>query len=123
MGAVFPNVPTGYPTARNALLASEVALRRQMEAVAADVRALLLGGQVSEDYEFNAVGAHGAPAKARLSELFRDGDKLMLYRYMFPRHSLDQRAGPTSGATAQLPLSDGPCPSCTALIDMWKGVK
>ena len=122
MGVVFPNEPPEYRTARNALLESEVALRRQMEAVAAELRALPLGGQVREDYEFDAIGANGASVKVRLSELFRDGDTLMLYHYMFPRHPLDTRPGPTSGATAQLPLSDGPCPSCTALIDMWDGV-
>ncbi len=122
MGVVFPNEPPEYRTARNALLESEVALRRQMEAVAAELRSLPRGGRVPEDYEFDAIGANGAPAKVRLSELFRDGDTLMLYHYMFPRHWLDARPGPTSGATAQLPLSDGPCPSCTALIDMWDGV-
>jgi predicted dithiol-disulfide oxidoreductase (DUF899 family) len=122
MDVVFPNEPPEYRTARKALLESEVALRRQMEAVAAELRSLPRGGQVPEDYEFDAIGANGAPAKVRLSELFRDGDTLMLYHYMFPRHPLDARPGPTSGATAQLPLSDGPCPSCTALIDMWDGV-
>ena len=122
MGVVFPNEPAEYRAARNALLANEVALRRQMEAVASELRALPPGGQVPEDYEFDAIGANGSPAKERLSELFRGGDTLMLYHYMFPRHPLDERAGPTRGATAHLPLSDGPCPSCTALIDMWEGV-
>ena len=40
MGVVFPNEPPEYRTARNALLESEVALRRQMEAFAAELRAL-----------------------------------------------------------------------------------
>ena len=79
MGVVFPNEPPAYRTARHALLASEVALRRQMEAVAAELRALPPGRKVPVDYEFDAVGAKGAPAKARLSELFRGGDTLMLY--------------------------------------------
>jgi predicted dithiol-disulfide oxidoreductase (DUF899 family) len=68
-----------------------------MEAVAAELRALPPGGQVPEDYEFDAVGANGAPAKVRLSELFRDGDTLMLYHYMFPRHPLDTRPGLPAG--------------------------
>ncbi len=46
----------------------------------------------------------------------------MLYHYMFPRHAQDRRPGPSSGSTARLPLEEGPCPSCTALIDMWEGV-
>ena len=45
----------------------------------------------------------------------------MLYHYMFPRHSGDTRPGPTTGAMAEVPLAEGPCPSCTALIDMWEG--
>jgi predicted dithiol-disulfide oxidoreductase (DUF899 family) len=56
-----------------------------------------------------------------LSELFRGGETLMLYHYMFPRHAQDNRPGPTAGAMAQVPLAEGPCPSCTALIDMWEG--
>jgi len=40
---------------------------------------------------------------------------------MFPRHAQDSRPGPTAGAMAQVPLAEGPCPSCTALIDMWEG--
>jgi hypothetical protein len=40
---------------------------------------------------------------------------------MFPRHAEDQRPGTTYGPFAELPLAEGPCPSCTALIDMWEG--
>jgi predicted dithiol-disulfide oxidoreductase (DUF899 family) len=36
----FPNETSEYRAARDALLASEIALRRQMEAVAAQLRAL-----------------------------------------------------------------------------------
>ena len=74
-----------------------------------------------EDYRFDAIGADGATEEVTLSELFRGGDTLMVYHYMFPRHSQDERPGPSQGATAELPLADGPCPSCTALIDMWEG--
>jgi hypothetical protein len=31
------------------------------------------------------------------------------------------RRRPTAGALANVPLAEGPCPSCTALIDMWDG--
>jgi predicted dithiol-disulfide oxidoreductase (DUF899 family) len=117
----FPNETSEYRAARDALLASEIALRRQMEAVAAKLRALPPGGEVPEDYVFDVVGEGGAATVIRMSELFRGGDTLMLYHYMFPRHSMDERAGPTSGAMANVPLAEGPCPSCTALIDMWDG--
>jgi len=117
----FPNETAEYRVAREALLASEIALRRQMEAVAAQLRALPPGGEVPEDYVFDAVDTAGAATVLRLSDLFRGGDTLMIYHYMFPRHSGDERAGPTSGALASVPLAEGPCPSCTALIDMWDG--
>jgi predicted dithiol-disulfide oxidoreductase (DUF899 family) len=93
-----------------------------MEAVAAEIRALPPGGPVPEDYEFDQIDSQGTPAKVRLSQLFRPGtEALILYHYMFPRHSSDKRPGPSSGPTAGLPLEEGPCPSCTALLDNWEG--
>jgi predicted dithiol-disulfide oxidoreductase (DUF899 family) len=121
MGVTFPNETQDYRSARAALLQREVALRREMEAVAAELRALPPGGPAPEDYVFDCIGADDTPAKVRLSELFRGRDTLMLYHFMFPRHVEDGRPGPRAGAMAQLPLADGPCPSCTALIDMWEG--
>jgi predicted dithiol-disulfide oxidoreductase (DUF899 family) len=120
MGVTFPNETPEYRRARLALLQNEMALRRQMEAVAAESRALPPGGEVPEDYLFDCIGKDGVPSNVRLSELFRGGDTLMLYHYMFPRHTGDKRPGPTSGAMAHVPLAEGPCPSCTALIDMWE---
>lgn len=53
-----------------------------------------------------------------LSEQFTVGDTLVVYNLMFPRSSGDDRPGPRVGATAgPLPLQEGPCPSCTALLD------
>ena len=122
MGVTFPNESPAYRTARDKLLQREIALRREMEAVAAEIRALPLGGAAPEDYEFDHIDAKGAPAKVRLSELFRPGsDTLIIYHYMFPRHRGDRRRGPSRGPTAQLPLEEGPCPSCTALLDNWEG--
>lgn len=121
MSIAFPNETIEYRTARNALLMREIALRRQMEAVATELRALPAGGQVPEDYEFECIGPDDEPSIVRMSELFGGGDTLMLYHYMFPRHALDDRPGPTRGTIADLPLAEGPCPSCTALIDMWEG--
>ena len=79
--------------------------------------------EIPEDYVFDYIGDEGAPENVRMSELFRGGDTLMLYHYMFPRHASDTRPGPTGGSTAELPLEQGPCPSCTALIDMWEGTR
>lgn len=122
MGVTFPNESPEYRAARNTLLRSEIALRREMEAVAAEVRALPPGGAVPQDYEFDHIGSDGTPAKVRLSELFRPGtDTLIAYHFMFPRHRSDKRPGPTSGTEAALPLEEGPCPSCTALLDNWEG--
>lgn len=121
MSVTFPNETPVYRSARAALLEREVGLRRKMEAVATELRALPPGGEVPEDYLFACIGEDGAASKVRLSELFRGGDTLMLYHYMFPRHAQDNRPGPRMGAMAQVPLAEGPCPSCTALIDMWEG--
>jgi predicted dithiol-disulfide oxidoreductase (DUF899 family) len=122
MGVSFPNESPAYPEARRKLLQREVALRREMEAVAAELRALPPGGEIAEDYEFDHVGADGAPTKVRLSELFRPGtDALIVYHFMFPRHRNDERQGPSSGPATELPLEEGPCPSCTALLDNWDG--
>ncbi|XIA62403.1 DUF899 family protein [Bradyrhizobium sp. TZ2] len=122
MGVTFPNESPQYRAARNKLLEREVALRREMEAVAAEIRTLPPGGPAPEDYEFDHIDAKGTPAKVRLSELFRPGtDTLLIYHYMFPRHRGDKRSGPSVGPVAQLPLEEGPCPSCTALLDNWEG--
>ena len=61
MSVTFPNETPDYRRARTFLLEREVALRRQMEAVAAELRALPPGGEVPEDYSFDSIGADGAP--------------------------------------------------------------
>jgi predicted dithiol-disulfide oxidoreductase (DUF899 family) len=119
MSTAFPNESREYREARDALLQREVDLRRQMEAVEAQRRSLPPGGEVPEDYVFDRIGDDGAATTVRMSELFGDSDTLMLYHYMFPRHSGDDRPRPTSGIFSELPTDEGPCPSCTALIDMW----
>src|SRR5258708_37217843 len=40
---------------------------------------------------------------------------------MFPRAADDNSPGPPGGQTALLPLAEGPCPSCTALLDQLDG--
>jgi predicted dithiol-disulfide oxidoreductase (DUF899 family) len=121
MQLVFPGESSEYRAARDHLLAQEVDLRRKMEAVAAARRALPPGG-MPRDYAFHGTGADGAPIDVRLSELFAPGkDALVIYNFMFPRDAEDDSPGPASGQTARLPLAEGPCPSCTALLDQLDG--
>ena len=118
----FPNESPAYRQARGALLAQEVALRRMTEAVAAARRSLPPGGAVPEDYVFQGRRSDGSVGDIRLSELFSpDRASLAIYNFMFPRHPSDDRPGPADGATARLPLGEGPCPSCTALLDQLDG--
>ncbi len=114
----FPGESAEYRSARDELLRQEIELRRRLEAVAAARRALPPGGVVPEDYVFQGAG----PQDVRLSELFSPGNNsLVVYHYMFPRSAEDDRPGPASGESAALPLSQGPCPSCTALLDQLEG--
>jgi predicted dithiol-disulfide oxidoreductase (DUF899 family) len=118
----FPNESEAYRAARDRLLAQEIELRRMTEAVAAARRALPPGGEVPEDYVFHGLRPDGAPGDMRLSELFASGrDSLVVYNMMFPRYPTDERPGPMTGTTARLPLAEGPCPSCTALVDQLDG--
>jgi predicted dithiol-disulfide oxidoreductase (DUF899 family) len=123
MSVHFPNESAEYRVARDRLLAQEMELRRNMEAVAAARRELPPGGEVREDYVFQGEGRDGEPADVRLSELFAPGrDSLAIYSFMFPRDPGDDRPGPVAEKeTASLPLAEGPCPSCVALLDQLDG--
>jgi len=122
MGIAFPGESAEYRAARDRLLQQEIDLRRAMEAVAAARRELPLGGAIPEDYVFQGEGATGTPTGVRLSELFTPGkDSLVIYSFMLPRDPGDQRPGPPTGQTARLPLAEGPCPSCVALLDQLDG--
>jgi predicted dithiol-disulfide oxidoreductase (DUF899 family) len=104
------------------LLAEEIELKRHMERVAAQRRALPQGGLVPEDYVFDALGPDGKRAKVKLSELFASGkETLVAYSFMFPRYLKDDRPRPTEGVTARLKREDSPCPSCTAFLDSLDG--
>jgi predicted dithiol-disulfide oxidoreductase (DUF899 family) len=117
MSITFPGESSEYRAARERLLAEEIELRRAMERVAAERRALPPGGPVPEDYVFR-----GAGGETRLSELFAPGrSSLAVYSFMFPRDPSDRSRGPAGGRTAQLPLHETPCPSCTALLDQLDG--
>jgi predicted dithiol-disulfide oxidoreductase (DUF899 family) len=99
----WPNESKEYRSARDELLQAEIALRRQEEAVAAQRRALPLGGEVPEDYVFD-----GVDGPVRMSELFGDKDTLYLYNFMY-------RPG-EKGLTFERP-----CPACTSIIDAVDG--
>lgn len=96
--AHFPNESAAYRAARNALLAEELELRRHIERVAVQRRALPEGGEVPKDFEF--VGENGL---VRLSEMFGDKDTLLVYSLMF---------GPQRKAA---------CPMCTSFLSAWNG--
>jgi len=122
MGIRFPGESAEYRAARDRLLEQEIELRRAMEAVAVARRRLPPGGMVPDDYAFQGRGMDGDPVDVRLSELFAPGrDSLVIYSMMFPRDPGDERPGPKRGQTALLPLAEGPCPSCTALLDQLEG--
>src|SRR5215216_8063140 len=117
MGIAYPGESPEYRAARDRLLEQEIELRRATEELAAARRALPPGGEAPEDYAFQ-----GALGDVRLSELFAPGrDSLAIYSFMFPRDAGDDRPGPESGETARLPLHEGPCPSCVALLDQLDG--
>ncbi|MGN6268975.1 MAG: DUF899 family protein [Sphingomonas sp.] len=99
----YPNESPDYRAARIEVLEAEVALRRQIEAVAAMRRALPPGGEIREDYVFDRTGAHGRPEQVRMSELFEGHPSLILYSYMYG------------------PERDVPCNGCTHLLDAIDG--
>lgn len=119
---MFPGESAEYRAARDRLLAEEIELRRATERVAAARRRLPMGGPVPEDYVFVGAGLDGEPTDVHLSELFGRGKpSLIVYSMMFPRDPGDDRPGPSLGKTAQLPILETPCPSCTALVDQLEG--
>ncbi len=116
----FPGESGDYRRERNRLLEAEVELRRSIERVAAQRRALPPGGEVLEDYGFEEVAGGGG--EVRFSELFEPGkDTLVVYSFMFPRWKGDTRPGPAEGETARLPRAETPCPSCTSILDSLDG--
>lgn len=99
----YPNESAEYRKARNALLAEELKLRRQIEAVAAQRRSLPLGGKLPEDYTFERIGENGMAGKVKMTELFGRHQTLILYSFMYG------------------PDRDAPCPMCVQLLDSING--
>lgn len=87
-----------YRAARTALLAEEIELRRHIERVARQRRALPPGPVVEKDYAF--VGEEGP---VRFADLFGPHDTLVAYKYMYG------------------PDRKRPCPMCTAAMSAWDG--
>ncbi len=122
MGITLPGESPEYRAARDRLLRQEIELRQTMETVAASRRELPPGGRIKEEYVFQGAGADGEQTDVRFSELFAPGkNSLAIYSFMFPRDPGDLTPGPRDGETALLPLAEGPCPSCTALLDQLDG--
>lgn len=94
----YPNESAEYRAARSALLAEEIELRRHIEQVAAQRRALPPGGPVIGDYRFQT-----EDGPSDFAGLFGDKPTLGLYSYMFG------------------PERDRPCPMCTNLLGAWEG--
>ncbi|MBV8713269.1 MAG: DUF899 family protein [Solirubrobacterales bacterium] len=118
-GIRFPGESEEYRRERNRLLEAEAGLRRAIEAVGEQRRALPRGGVVPDDYRFEEASDS---TEVRFSELFEAGkDTLVVYSFMFPRYSGDTRPGPEEGETARLPLSETPCASCTSILDSLDG--
>ena len=97
-GVRFPNESNEYRQARDVLLAEEIELRRHIERVAEQRRALPPGGTVPKNYAF--IGQYGPVS---FSELFGDKQTLAIYSYMYG------------------PQREQPCPMCTSLMAAWDG--
>lgn len=99
----YPNETDDYRTAREELLKSEIALRRQVEEVARQRRGLPPGGELKEDYVFDEL-IDGAVRQTRFSELLPAGkDALFVYSFMYS------------------PDMDAACPMCTSFLDGLNG--
>lgn len=104
----FPGESDEYRSQRDALLKSEIELRKQIEKVARQRRELPLGGKIKEDYLFEEggtdLGDKETIQSVKFSELFEAGKQsLFIYSFMFA------------------PGSDVPCTSCNSILDGLNG--
>jgi predicted dithiol-disulfide oxidoreductase (DUF899 family) len=95
---IILNESAEYRAARTALLAEEIELRRHIERVAAQRRALPPGGPVIGDYRFE-----GENGQTDFAGLFGKKETLVIYSYMFE------------------PERERPCPMCTNTLGSWEG--
>src|SRR5271167_3535191 len=96
--AHFPNESEEYRQARNALIVSEIELRRQLAQVAEQRRALPAGGELPKDFEFASENE-----AIRFADLFGDKDTLLIYSMMYG------------------PQRKSACPMCSAFLSTWNG--
>ena len=89
----YPNDSAAYRAARTALLVEEIELRRHIERVAAQRRALPLGGE-APPYRFQ----NESGETLALADLFGPHDTLITYFWMYG------------------PQRERPCPMCTAFL-------
>jgi predicted dithiol-disulfide oxidoreductase (DUF899 family) len=97
--AHYPNESDEYRAARNELIVEEIELRRHLERVASQRRALPSGGEIPQDFQ---LASETGPIP--LSSLFGTKQTLMIYSMMY---------GPQRKA---------PCPSCTSFLAAWNGI-
>ena len=97
--AHYPNESAEYRAARNDLLIEEIELRRHLDRVASQRRALPPGGEIPQDFQL--VSETGP---IRFSTLFGDKHTLLVYSMMY---------GPQRKA---------PCPICTSFLTAWNGI-
>ncbi len=96
MPITYPGESERYRSARNTLLAEEIALRSKAEQVARMRRELPVGGKVQQDYVFRGTGNQ----PVNLSDLFtKPSDTLALYSLMYK------------------PEDSAPCPMCVSMLD------
>jgi predicted dithiol-disulfide oxidoreductase (DUF899 family) len=95
----LPNESAAYRAARNELLREEIELRRHIERVAAQRRALPPGGEVTGNYRFQDEDGQTID----FAGLFGDKQSVLVYSYMF-------------GAQRERP-----CPMCTSMLSAWEG--
>ncbi|THD36063.1 MAG: DUF899 domain-containing protein [Sphingomonas sp.] len=89
----YPGESAAYTKARTSLIAEEIELRRHLERVAAQRRALPEAPVVTKDYVFE-----GKDGPVHLADLFEGHDTLVTYCYMFG------------------PERERPCPMCTQFV-------
>ena len=97
-GSRFPNESRDYRMARNSLLAEEIELRRHIERVAEQRRALPAGGEVKKAYAFESESG-----PVTFADLFGDKQTLAIYSFMYG------------------PQRQQPCAMCTSLLSAWDG--
>ena len=117
----FPGESAEYRAARDRLLEREIELRRAMEAVAAARRALPPGGAVPEDYVLRPQAQAAKPATCASRSSSRPATIRSSSTPSCSRGAMGDRVRGRQRETALLPLEQGPCPSCVALLDQLDG--